>query len=43
MTESETGNPAPLLVKVCVEPPTVFTTTVKDEIEVVEGMFTLKP
>lgn len=43
MMESEIGNPAPLLVKVCVEPPTVFTTTVKDEMEVVDGIFALNP
>jgi hypothetical protein len=43
MTESEIGNPAPLLLKVSIVPLVPVTTTVKDEMDEVAGMFALMP
>jgi hypothetical protein len=42
MTESETGNPPPLLLYVSVMPLVRVMSTVKDEIDVVTGRFELK-
>jgi hypothetical protein len=43
MTESETGNKAPLLLKVSTVPEVSVTKTVKAEIPVVEGMLAEMP
>ena len=42
MTESETGNPPPLLLYVWVDPLFEVTTTAKDDMDVATGKFELK-
>jgi hypothetical protein len=43
MTESNTGNPSALLSCVVVAPPTRLTSTVNDDIDVLDGILALKP